>query len=308
METPKPPASSELRRPSTRPYTRRKRAATVRDTDGTAEPSEPGEASQPASALAVAEAVATAVAEAVTAVESALPGKSKSKTRSRSRAKTQPATPVAIAAAAVAPAVEPDSLDVSLEAIDLEAALAKLTDVTLEAKRDGQLVDHRVEELDARRAPEPAERHAAPLSLDAQIGAQIDASLDVIETLIDDMLDVTRPIAAPLQATLTQAMTQQIDEPLFTQLPSPRQLPTGAPSDPASPPGLVPRGDSRSLRRGELFALVYRVHCFVVTRHGTVGQLGYWSAVEYPTPASASHAYARGCSHWVSEGFSDYRG
>lgn len=305
METPKPPASSELRRPSTRPYTRRKRAATVRDTDGIAEPSEPGEASQPATALAVAEAVATAVAEAVTAVESALPGKSKSKAaRPRSRAKTQPATPVAIAAAAVAPAIEPDSLDVSLEAIDLEASLAKLTDVTLEAKRDGQLVDQRVEEFDARRARQPVERPAAPLSLDAQL----DASLDVIETLIDDMLDVTRPIAAPLQATLTQAMTQQIAEPPFTELPSPRQLPTGAPTDPASPPGLVPRGDSRSLRRGELFALVYRVHCFVVTRHGTVGQLGYWSAVEYPTPASASHAYARGCSHWVSEGFSDYRG
>ncbi|MEZ4364166.1 MAG: hypothetical protein R3B48_28590 [Kofleriaceae bacterium] len=91
-------------------------------------------------------------------------------------------------------------------------------------------------------------------------------------------------------------------------LPDPRSLPSGAPTAPARPPGLVPPGDSRSLRRGDLFALVYRTRSFVVTRHGRLGQLGHWSAVEYPTPSAASNAYARACSHWVSEGFLDYRG
>lgn len=298
METPKPPASSELRRPSTRPYTRRKRAATVRDTDalaeGTSEAPSGAAGEEAATALAVAQAVATAVSEAVSAVESELPAKpSKSKTtKPRSRAKTQPASPIAIAVASSAPigssaasaTLEEDTLDLTLDAVDIEAAVAALTDVTLEAK--------------------PLEDcGAAPLSLHAH--AQIDASIDVIETLIVDMLDITRPISAPMQQML---IAQQNAEPLFTELPSPRQLPVGAPTELAPPPGFVPRGDSRSLRRGELFALVYRVHCFVVTRHGKVGQQGHWSAVEYPTPTSASHAYARGCSHWVSEGFSDYRG
>lgn len=286
METPKPPASSELRRPSTRPYARRKRAATVRDTDvGDVNSEAPSEATNEASGQAPGGDLAVARAAA--------PSKAKSKTvKPRSRAKTQPATPVAIAAAATSPHDE-DTLDLTLDldAVDLEAAVASLTDVTLAATLDAR-GDVRGDD-------------AVPRALDAHAHAQIDASLDVIETLMVDLLDITRPIAAPMQQML---IAQQNADLSFAELPSPRQLPSGAPTDAAPPPGLVPRGDSRSLRRGALFALIYRSHCFVVTRHGKVGQQGHWSAVEYPTPAAASHAYARGCSHWVSEGFSDYRG
>jgi hypothetical protein len=69
----------------------------------------------------------------------------------------------------------------------------------------------------------------------------------------------------------------------------------------------VPPGDSRSLRRESRFALVYRLGTFVISRAGAVGTRGQWRVVEYPTSASASHAYAKECSRFVSEGFSDYR-
>ncbi|HEY0480101.1 MAG TPA: hypothetical protein VGD37_21420, partial [Kofleriaceae bacterium] len=73
----------------------------------------------------------------------------------------------------------------------------------------------------------------------------------------------------------------------------------------------VPRGDSRSMRRRTddryEFALIYRVQTFVISRVGVVGTRGQWRVVEYPTPAMAGHAYAKECSRFVSEGFSDYR-
>jgi hypothetical protein len=93
-----------------------------------------------------------------------------------------------------------------------------------------------------------------------------------------------------------------------THMPGPREIPTGSPDDPAAPPGVVPPGDSRSLRRHGEFALVYRQDTFVITRTGTVGTRGAWRVVEYPTSAAAGHAYAKECSRFVSEGFSDYRG
>ncbi len=92
-----------------------------------------------------------------------------------------------------------------------------------------------------------------------------------------------------------------------TRMPASREIPDGNPDDPAAPPGYVPPGDSRSLRRGNDFALVYRQATFVITRFGVVGQRGQWRVVEYPTSASASHSYAKECSRFVSEGFSDYR-
>jgi hypothetical protein len=92
-----------------------------------------------------------------------------------------------------------------------------------------------------------------------------------------------------------------------TSMPGPRDVPTGDPSDPAPPPGRVPSGDSRSLRKDDQFALVYRVQTAVISRFGTVGTRGQWRVVEYPTTASASNAYAKECSRFVSEGFSDYR-
>lgn len=92
-----------------------------------------------------------------------------------------------------------------------------------------------------------------------------------------------------------------------THMPGPREIPGGNPEDPAPAPGRVPPGDSRSLRRGNEFALVYRVGTFVISRFGAVGTRGQWRVVEYPTSSSASHSYAKECSRFVSEGFSDYR-
>jgi hypothetical protein len=95
-----------------------------------------------------------------------------------------------------------------------------------------------------------------------------------------------------------------------THMPGPREVPAGHPDDAASPPGRVPAGDSRSMRRRTEryeFALVYRIQTYVISRVGVVGTRGQWRVVEYPTPTMASHAYAKECSRFVSEGFSDYR-
>lgn len=95
-----------------------------------------------------------------------------------------------------------------------------------------------------------------------------------------------------------------------THMPGPREIPAGHPDDAASPPGRVPAGDSRSMRRRAEryeFALVYRIQTYVISRVGAVGTRGQWRVVEYPTPTMASHAYAKECSRFVSEGFSDYR-
>ena len=90
-------------------------------------------------------------------------------------------------------------------------------------------------------------------------------------------------------------------------MPGPREIPGGSPDDPALPPGHVPRGDSRSLRRGNEFALVYRIQTCVITRSGIVGTRGQWRVVDYPTSGAAGNAYAKECSRFVSDGFSDYR-
>ncbi|MDQ3339273.1 MAG: hypothetical protein M4D80_29265 [Myxococcota bacterium] len=92
-----------------------------------------------------------------------------------------------------------------------------------------------------------------------------------------------------------------------TNMPTSRNIPDGSPTDPALPPGHVPRGDSRSFRRGDEFALVYRQGSCVISRFGTVGQRGQWRVVDYPTSSSASNSYAKECSRFVAEGFSDYR-
>jgi hypothetical protein len=92
-----------------------------------------------------------------------------------------------------------------------------------------------------------------------------------------------------------------------THMPGPRDVPSGEPDDPAPAPGRVPPGDSRSMRRDDEFALIYRVGTYVITRFGVVGTRGQWRVVEYPTSSSASHSYAKECSRFVSEGFSDYR-
>jgi hypothetical protein len=95
-----------------------------------------------------------------------------------------------------------------------------------------------------------------------------------------------------------------------TSMPGPREIPGGRPDDPASPPGQVPSGDSRSMRRRTdvyEFALIYRIQTYVISRFGVVGTRGQWRVVDYPTSVAASHAYAKECSRFVSDGFSDYR-
>jgi predicted DNA-binding WGR domain protein len=61
------------------------------------------------------------------------------------------------------------------------------------------------------------------------------------------------------------------------------------------------------MRRESQFVLIYRVATHVICRFGKVGARGQWQVVEYPTSVAASHAYAKECSRFVSEGFSDYR-
>ena len=120
------------------------------------------------------------------------------------------------------------------------------------------------------------------------------------------------PITAPPNAETVVAPTSADGLPILPLMPPPSEVPEGNPDDPAAPPGQVPPGDSRSMRRhatdGEEFVLVYRVANIVVSRWGPVGRRGQWRVVEYPTTTYASNAYARECSRWVSEGFSDYRG
>jgi hypothetical protein len=117
--------------------------------------------------------------------------------------------------------------------------------------------------------------------------------------------DLGRPPDMPRTSAPPPLALGAVEDP--THMPGPKDVPNGNPSDPAPPPGRVPPGDSRSLRRAGEFALVYRVGTCVITRTGTVGTRGQWRVVEYPTASFASSSYAKECSRFVSEGFSDYR-
>ncbi len=97
-------------------------------------------------------------------------------------------------------------------------------------------------------------------------------------------------------------------EPEFAEMPRHNQIDTArAPESPASPPGIAPPGDSRSLRRGNDFVLIYRDASYLITRAGTVGTEGRWEVVEYPSQGAAAHAYAMKCSELSGEGFRDLR-
>jgi len=132
-----------------------------------------------------------------------------------------------------------------------------------------------------------------------------------IPPVVNPPAPATASSAPASEATpvIAAAKPGDVEDPTF--MPHPRYIPAGNPADPAPPPGLVPPGDSRSFRRrdaaGESFALIYRVGTFVISRFGTVGTRGQWRVVEYPTSSSASHSYAKECSRFVTEGFSDYR-
>jgi hypothetical protein len=123
--------------------------------------------------------------------------------------------------------------------------------------------------------------------------------------LMPPQSDVGTPPEMPRTIAPPPLVLGAIENP--AHMPGPREIPAGSPEDAAPPPGMVPRGDSRSLRRGKQFALIYRVATYVISRCGTVGTRGQWRVVEYPTSAAAGHAYAQECSRFVSEGFSDYR-
>lgn len=117
--------------------------------------------------------------------------------------------------------------------------------------------------------------------------------------------DLGRPPEMPTTTAPPPLTLGAVENP--AHMPGPREIPSGEPNDPAPAPGHVPRGDSRSLRRGNEFALIYRVQTFVISRLGKIGTRGQWRVVEYPTSSAASHAYAKEASRFVSEGFSDYR-
>jgi hypothetical protein len=113
------------------------------------------------------------------------------------------------------------------------------------------------------------------------------------------------PPEVPAPAPAAKPDTRLVEDP--TSMPGPREIPGGSPDDPAAPPGHVPPGDSRSFRRGNEFALVYRTGSCVISRVGVVGTRGQWRVVDYPTYSAAGNAYAKECSRFVSDGFSDYR-
>jgi hypothetical protein len=168
-------------------------------------------------------------------------------------------------------------------------------------------------------APPPESAPAAPPPESAPAAARPDAAPpDLVEpepvvarvatTPMPAQVAVGAPPAMPPAASSSGPATGAAEDP--TRMPGPREIPAGHPDDPASPPGRVPPGDSRSLRRRvdrHEFALVYRQGSFVISRVGAVGTRGQWRVVEYPTPSMASHAYAKECSRFVSDGFSDYR-
>ena len=117
--------------------------------------------------------------------------------------------------------------------------------------------------------------------------------------------DLGTPPEMPQSAAPPPLVLGSVEDP--THMPGPKDVPGGDPGDPAPAPGRVPPGDSRSLRRAGDFALIYRVGTCVISRSGALGTRGQWRVVEYPTSASASNSYAKECSRFVSEGFSDYR-
>jgi len=109
------------------------------------------------------------------------------------------------------------------------------------------------------------------------------------------------PVAPP-------ADVQRAEDP--TRMPGPREIPGGQPDDPASPPVACRPVTPDRCGAGRIATNLRwfnRIQTFVISRVGAVGTRGQWRVVEYPTPAMASHAYAKECSRFVSEGFSDYR-
>jgi hypothetical protein len=123
---------------------------------------------------------------------------------------------------------------------------------------------------------------------------------------------ITAPITEPAAELLPPPMPEPPPPPPplpavdLATLPDPDDLSFDDPDAPAAPPGLVPPGNSRSLRRGDEFALVYLHGSSLVERAGPVGRAGRWRVVAYPSRAAAAHAYAHECSRLHDDGFVDY--
>jgi hypothetical protein len=148
-------------------------------------------------------------------------------------------------------------------------------------------------------------RPVKPAEMDTEEETERRPKRSATETVGMPIGGLGRPPDMPRTTNPPPLALGDVEDP--THMPGPRDIPSGEPADPAPAPGRVPPGDSRSLRREAEFALIYRVGTYVITRFGTVGTRGQWRVVEYPTSSSASHSYAKECSRFVSEGFSDYR-
>jgi hypothetical protein len=161
---------------------------------------------------------------------------------------------------------------------------------------------------EATSAPAVPATSAAATEASAAIEPPLRARTETIKMPV--LGPIGAPPAMPEEAPPAPAAVR-VDRPEApTRMPGPQEIPGGNPDDPAAPPGFVPSGDSRSLRRRadvHEFALIYRIKTYVITRFGVVGTRGQWRVVEYPTSSAASHAYAKECSRFVSDGFSDYR-
>jgi hypothetical protein len=122
--------------------------------------------------------------------------------------------------------------------------------------------------------------------------------------------EAPKPVTPPPPVAAVAPAAETLG-PIYEPLLKPKDIPVEDPESPAPPPGVVPRGDSRSLRRRvdsiEEFVLIYRSQTFVISRSGNVGKRGRWKVVEYPTMGHASHAYAQECSRLVAQGFVDHR-
>jgi hypothetical protein len=194
-----------------------------------------------------------------------------------------------------------DKLDAKAEdakADDAKADDAKADDAKADdAKTDAKTDDAKADEA---KAEAPAGEPERPVVMVSTPRAHT-------ETMAMPSHPVGKPPELPTTAPPPAPVaTGAVESP--TNLPVPKNVPAGNPDDPAPAPGLVPPGDSRSLRNGNEFSLVYRMGTFVISRAGTVGKRGVWRVVEYPTSSAASHGYAKECSRFISEGFSDYRG
>lgn len=183
----------------------------------------------------------------------------------------------------------------------------KQTKAYAEAKDDKAKDEAKVEEaVKAEDKAEAAEKSETSNVLPPEANVEIPAEA-VAEAMTKGSTAEAMGMAPPSKELIEAAATPPSTVENPASLPAPKDVPTGDPGDPAPAPGRVPPGDSRSLRYGNLFALIYRHGTFLITRSGTVGRRGVWKVVEYPTTASASNGYAKEASRFVSEGFTDYR-